>query len=133
MKFSRQGYWSGLSFPSPGDLPDPGIEPRSPHCRQILYHLSHQNRYCEETSSQVPGLLSRATSQHSGECWLLALGCHLVTRQTGSSRGCRSEGTPTKRCRLIGRSPLLTVLLGARSLRSAHFLDSGSVTTHFDS
>ena len=30
MRFSRQGYWSGLPFPSPGDLPDPGIEPRSP-------------------------------------------------------------------------------------------------------
>ena len=27
--FSRQEYWSGLPFPSPGDLPDPGIEPRS--------------------------------------------------------------------------------------------------------
>ena len=26
----RQEYWSGLPFPSPGDLPDPGIEPRSP-------------------------------------------------------------------------------------------------------
>ena len=30
MGFSRQEYWSGLPFPSPGDLPDPGIEPRSP-------------------------------------------------------------------------------------------------------
>ena len=30
MGFSRQEYWSGLSFPSPGDLPDPGIEPGSP-------------------------------------------------------------------------------------------------------
>ena len=29
MGFSRQEYWSGLSFPSPGDLPDPGIKPRS--------------------------------------------------------------------------------------------------------
>ena len=29
MEFSRQEYWSGLSFPSPGDLPNPGIEPRS--------------------------------------------------------------------------------------------------------
>ena len=28
--FSRQEYWSGLPFPSPGDLPDPGFEPRSP-------------------------------------------------------------------------------------------------------
>ena len=30
MGFSRQEYWSGLPFPSPGDLTDPGIEPRSP-------------------------------------------------------------------------------------------------------
>ena len=30
MGFSRQESWSGLPFPSPGDLPDPGIEPRSP-------------------------------------------------------------------------------------------------------
>ena len=30
MGFSRQEYWSGLPFPSPGYLPDPGIEPRSP-------------------------------------------------------------------------------------------------------
>ena len=30
MKFSRQEYWSGLPFPSPGDLPDPGIKPGSP-------------------------------------------------------------------------------------------------------
>ena len=30
MGFSRQEYWSGLSLPSPGDLPDPGIEPGSP-------------------------------------------------------------------------------------------------------
>jgi len=30
MGFSRQEYWNGLPFPSPGDLPDPGTEPRSP-------------------------------------------------------------------------------------------------------
>ena len=30
MEFSRQKYWSGLPFPSPGDLPNPGIEPMSP-------------------------------------------------------------------------------------------------------
>ena len=30
MEFSRQESWSGLPFPSPGALPDPGIEPRSP-------------------------------------------------------------------------------------------------------
>ena len=30
MEFSRQEYWSGVPFPSPGDLPNPGIEPGSP-------------------------------------------------------------------------------------------------------
>ena len=42
MEFSRQEYWSGLPFPPPEDLPDPGIELRSPACRQILYHLSYR-------------------------------------------------------------------------------------------
>ena len=37
MAFSRQEYQSGLPFPSPGDLPDPEIEPGFPHCRQTLY------------------------------------------------------------------------------------------------
>ena len=32
MEFFRQEYWSGLPFPSPGDLPDPGIEPLSLIC-----------------------------------------------------------------------------------------------------
>ena len=42
MEFSRLEYWSGLPFPSPEDLPDSGIEPRSPSLQQMLYHLSHQ-------------------------------------------------------------------------------------------
>ena len=41
MGFSRQEYWSLLPFPSPGYLPDPGIEPRSP-ALQADYPLSHQ-------------------------------------------------------------------------------------------
>ena len=43
MEFSRQEYWSGLPFPSPGDLPDPGIEPGSPALQaDAFYSLSHQ-------------------------------------------------------------------------------------------
>ena len=38
MKFHKQEYWSGLPFPSPGDLPMLGTEPASLHCRWILYH-----------------------------------------------------------------------------------------------
>ena len=68
--YSRQEYWSGLSFPSPGDLPDPGIEPWSPTlqadslpfeppgkpyylssliiCIVILYALNFYRKYCKE-------------------------------------------------------------------------------------
>ena len=35
MEFSRQEYWSGLPFPSPGDLPDPGIKPGSPMASKV--------------------------------------------------------------------------------------------------
>ena len=44
MGFFRQQYWSGLPVPSPGDLPTQGLNPGLPHCRQTLYHLSHQGR-----------------------------------------------------------------------------------------
>ena len=45
MRFSRQEYWSGLPFTSPGDLPNPG-NLGLPHCRQVLYHLSQQGSPC---------------------------------------------------------------------------------------
>ena len=35
MEFSRQEYWSGLTFPSPGDLPNPGIKPGSPELQVV--------------------------------------------------------------------------------------------------
>ena len=44
--FSRQEYWSGLPFPHPGDLLTQISNPRLSHCRQILYHLSHQESPC---------------------------------------------------------------------------------------
>ena len=56
MEFSRQEYWSGLSFSSPGDLPDPGIELRSP-ALQADYLLS-----------EPPGTLRKWTMR-----WELAL------------------------------------------------------------
>ena len=40
--FSRQKYWNGFPFPSPGDRPNPGIDPGLLHCRWNLYHPSHQ-------------------------------------------------------------------------------------------
>ena len=47
MGFSRQEYGSGLLFPSPGDFPNPGIEPWAPG-RQIDYHLSYQGSFSQK-------------------------------------------------------------------------------------
>ena len=44
MEFSRQEYWSGLPFPSPGDLPDPGIKPMSPAWPADFLPLNYQGR-----------------------------------------------------------------------------------------
>ena len=45
MEFSRQEYWSGMPFPSPGDLPDPGIKPLSPALQADSLPPSHQVYY----------------------------------------------------------------------------------------
>ena len=47
--FSRQEYWSGLPFPSPGDLPQPGIEPGTP----ALWAISLQS----EAPGKCPGVV----------------------------------------------------------------------------
>ena len=56
ISFSRQDYWGGFPFPSPGDLPDPGIEPVSPalaggfftaqvgNAQLYMYHQNSLNR-----------------------------------------------------------------------------------------
>ena len=41
MGFPRPEYWSGLPFPPPGDLPNPGIEPMSPALQTDSLPLSH--------------------------------------------------------------------------------------------
>ena len=47
MGFSRQEYWSGLQFPSPEDLPNPGIKPVSPTLLLLLPSRFSRVRLCE--------------------------------------------------------------------------------------
>ena len=59
MEFSRQEYWSGLPFPSPGDLLDPGIKPRLLHllhCRWILNSQNHLGSLCVLVMQSCPAL-----------------------------------------------------------------------------
>ena len=57
--FSRQEYWSGLPFPSPGDLPNPGIEPRSPALQ------------ADTLPSEPPGKLKRRGEKSRIMSWYL--------------------------------------------------------------
>ena len=47
MGFSKQEYWSGLLFPSPGDLSDPGIEPMSLTCPVLVGEFFTTSTTCE--------------------------------------------------------------------------------------
>ena len=61
MGFSRQEYWSRLSFPPPGDLPVPGIEPVSPALADEFYTTEQPGKTFhflgEETKLENPALL----------------------------------------------------------------------------
>ena len=52
MGFSRQEYWSGVPFPFPGELPNPGIEPRSPALK------------ADALTSEPPGKLTKSLSKY---------------------------------------------------------------------
>ena len=57
MGFSRQQYWSGLPFPSPGDLPNPGIEPGSPALQTDALLSEPPGKHMPILSLLIPGKL----------------------------------------------------------------------------
>ena len=57
MEFLRQEYWSSSPFPSPGDVPDPGIEPASPALQAVSLPLSHLGIHTSEKNNHVGGNL----------------------------------------------------------------------------
>ena len=69
MGFPRQEYWNGLAFPSPGDLPNPGIEPGSPTLQadDLLSEppgKSHFSRGTSELVFQVKEVLLELQSEN---------------------------------------------------------------------
>ena len=66
MRFPREEYWSGLPFPSPGDLPDPGIKRVSPALigrfvtieppgkpNVVLYYCTFPDKYCKIKNASI--------------------------------------------------------------------------------
>ena len=68
MGFSRQEHWSGLSFPSPGDLPDPWTEPAFPALAGILYHWATRKTNC---SVYIWTVVFRKEMCFKGWVWVL--------------------------------------------------------------
>ena len=100
MEFSRQEYWSGLPFPSPGDLLTQGSCTGLIHCRHVLYCLSHQQRptmwliLLNKLKLQYFGpLMQKADSFEK----TLMLGWRLKARGEGDDRGTDgSMASPTQ-------------------------------------
>ena len=67
MEFSRQQYWS---CPSPGHLPNPGIEPCLLHCRWILYHLSSLQLFLWWAVGLCQTTTTMTTLSPKGTVWL---------------------------------------------------------------
>ena len=65
VEFSRQEYWNALPFPSPGDLPNPGIESESPASVGNSLPLSHQGRPKHWLSQHYLANLYKSISPHS--------------------------------------------------------------------
>ena len=57
MEFSRQEFWSGMPFPTPGDLPDPGIEPvslASPALAGRFFTIAPSRKPIQHTTQHIP-------------------------------------------------------------------------------
>ena len=74
MGFSRQTYWSGLLFPSPGDLPNPAIEPGSPALQtdslppeppgkpnNCIFTKQQEQKHMEQTLTELKGEIDNST------------------------------------------------------------------------
>ena len=78
MEFSRQESWSRLPFPSPGDPPDPGIEPRSPGEQADSLPLSHKGSPSQDRDKGIT--VTANPEDSSAEAWC-------VTVQRGEGQG----------------------------------------------
>ena len=79
-EFPRQEYWNGLPFPSPGDLPDPGIEPTSPAWQVDSLPLNH----LVSPQLNVHVSLWTKVAPHICECVCVCLCTTLVPMSTDS-------------------------------------------------
>ena len=129
MEFSRQEYWSGLPFPSPGHLPNPGIEPGSPPLQ------------ADALPSEPPGTLAKATPDNTEQPNVQPAPAQKEA-STPTQLACRSPAnllqvpptstgvtSPTGRTNGRNRPPLAAKSpRAARPLAELHRLGAGAAT-----
>ena len=100
MGFSRQEYWCGLPFPSPGDLPHPGIEPRSPSLQTDALPSEPQGKsyMLHGEVKKKKRKKKKVRNSHVVQCEssMLSLPRALVQSLVGELRSCRLCGWPKK-------------------------------------
>ena len=102
MRFSRQGYWSTLPFPSPGDIPNPGIEPRSPTLQadSLLTELQGLVKkiikyVLLDVESRKKNETNLCICRNRENCWLLEAEVERKKKKPGDHDICRDI------CRLV--------------------------------
>ena len=109
MVFSRQEYWSGLLFTSPGDLPNPGIESRSPALR------------ADTLTAELPGKLIHMNCMHLN-MYAIALDCNWekasinnfmnhITMHRSKDDKVRTWGETNHSCLMVFRARLSKLFL----------------------
>ena len=91
MDFSRHEYWSELPFPSPRDLPDPGIEPRSPALQ------------ADTLPSELPGITNEINYKQAS-CVQKMLKDSFRLKGTSASGQCGTlRGKPNRNCEYVDK------------------------------
>ena len=112
MAFSRQEYWSGLKFPSPGDLPNPGIKPRSPALWADTLSsqpLGKANSHCPSLYSNTiksPGCIKKYRVVWDFSGGPVANTLHSQCRRPGFNPGQRTRYVATKTSDVATKDPV---------------------------
>ena len=86
MEFSRPEYWSGLPFPSPGYLPNPGIKPGSPELQVDSLQLSYQRSPLSSLDHVLHNFVSSGAATVAGMWCVLTVGVSDYTNEHVNTR-----------------------------------------------
>ena len=116
MEFSRQEYWSGFPFPSPGDLPDPGIEPESPALQADS--LLYEPLICTQFGRLI--CHNKETLSYSGlKIKFLSLSCYSSEKSQGVGWSQSRDSSALFPHHVLDKSPMFNTYLSTYYVKGA--------------